>query len=236
MPVINAIREIGARGLPQDIRRRRQQAQETMRRMGTPCIVKHMYNADDVEKGRARRSPGFDTVYGQPRNEDPLSFGVGFVSAEDSENEWYDKTTGAIVKSSASPGATYAKAPKYRGFGPGYLIYIIQPDVAEDLFKINPEGALIRVQQATAQAPWFPELNDNDLLINVEIDRAERVVATEERYQLKMTTPTTMRQHDTRGRRELPNLNAGNRFLIGQSFQMVLLPDNHILYSVDTDR
>lgn len=234
--VFNVIRYIGTRNLPQDIRRRRQSALETMRRMGTPCVVKHMYNAQDVEDGIAMPSPGFDRVYGQSRNKDPLSYGIGYVSTELSPDEWYDPATGAIIKSKLSPGAGYVVAPKYRGFGPGYLIYVIQPDVADDLFKVGPEGVFIRVQQATVQAPWFPEMNDNDLFINVEIDRSENIAATKERFQLKMTSPTTMRQHDTRGRRELPNLDAGNRFIIGQAFEMTLIPSNNILYSVDIDR
>lgn len=234
--VFNVIRYIGTKNTPQDIKRRRQSAQETMRRMGTPCIVKHMWNAQDVENGTAKRSPGFDTIYGQPRNEDPLSYGVGYVSVEESLNEWYDSVTGKIVVANVAPNASYIRAPKYRGFGPGYLLYIIQPDVTEDLFKVGAEGAFIRIQNATAQAPWFPEMNDNDLLVNVEIDRQENVVELRERYQLKMTSPTTMRQHDTRGRRELPNLDAGNRFLIGQAFEMALAPSNQVLYQVDCDR
>ena len=224
---------VGEHGVPQSIKRLRRQVYDLMRHMGAPVLVKHMYNADDVEKGIAVRADNYDTVYGQTRHNDPVSHGVGFVSAETHPEEWI-MPDGKIKKASSKP--TGAKpAPKYRGFGPGHLIYMVQPDVAQDLFKVNDAGALIKVQSATAQAPWFPEINDNDLIINVEIDSNGQILDTFERYQAKMSSPITMRGLDRRGRREYTE-DGGNRFVMNQTFEMTLIPDTDELYRVEVDR
>lgn len=234
---INVVtRNVGQHNVPQDVRRRRHQVFDVMRRMGTPILVKHMYNIEDVESGVAERSSVFDTVYGQTRHDDPISHGVGYVSVEKSTNEWVHPSTGEIVVSRTSPGAGYVSAPKYRGFGPGYLTYIIEPDVAEDVFKMTEGGVLVKTQQATAIAPWFPEINDNDLIINVILaSGAMRIKDTKERFQAKMTNPVSMRGLDRRGRREYTE-DGGNRHTINQTFQMALVPPNDELYDVETDR
>jgi hypothetical protein len=206
-----------------------------MRHMGSPVLVKHMYNADDAERGLAVKSDNFDSVYGQTRHNDPLSHGVGYVSVETADDEWI-MPDGTLKKSNTQPTGGKA-APKYRGFGPGYLIYMIQPDSAQDVFKLTETGVLIKVQDATAQAPWFPEINDNDLIINVTIDRAGNVLDTHERYQAKMTNPITIRGFgDRMGRREYTE-DGGNRYMINQQFQMTLVPDSDAsIYAVETDR
>lgn len=233
---VNVIHYIGEPGVPHDVRRRRKWNMETMRRMGTPVLVKHMYNPDDVENGIAKESPYFDNIYKQTRHDDPISHGVGFVSVEESDNEWISPD-GTLIVSDTSPGAGYTKAPRYRGFGPGYLTYVILPDVAEDLFKVDPTGVFIRIQTARAQMGWYPEVNDNDLLILVELDRNEDIVATHARYQLKQTTPITMRGLDRRGRRRVDEtMDFGNQHRVGQNFELVLVPDNDVLYRVETDR
>lgn len=233
--VINAIRYVGAKHGPQDLLRRRRQVQETMRRMGAPVIVKHMFNDRDVQEGIAQKSVNFDDVYGQTRHDDPISHGIGYVSIELSDDEWIASDGKTIVVSETNPGAGYQQAPKYRGFGPGYLIYIIEPDVAEDVFKLTETGALIKVQEATAQAPWWPEINDNDLIINCTIGKGENIISTEERYQAKMSNPVSMRGYDQRGRREYTE-DGGNRFVVNQQFQMTLVPKHDVLYNVETDR
>jgi len=232
--IFNVIRYYGDPRVPQDILRRRHQVMEAMRRFGSPVVVKHMYNDVDVKTGIAKPSPNFDTVYKQTRHNDPLSHGVGFVSVETSVDEWVSPV-GKLVVSATTPGAGYVPAPRYRGFGPGYLTYIIEPDAAEDVFKLTEVGALIKVQTATAQAPWFPEMNDNDLLINVQLDRNGNVVSTGERYQLKMTNPTSIRGLDRRGYREYTE-DGGNRFVVNQAFEMTLVPTTDELYNVETDR
>lgn len=225
---------VGEDNTPQDIKRRRRQVYDAMRHMGSPVLVKHMYNADDFEKGKAVKSDNYDSVYGQTRHNDPLSHGIGFSSLELSENEWV-MPDGSLTKSGDQP-AGGKPAPKYRGFGPGYLIYMIQPDAAEDMFKVNETGALIKIQSATAQAPWFPEISDNDLIINVEIDGAGNILDTFERYQAKMVNPISMRGFgDRRGRREGTE-DGGNRFIVNQQFEMTLVPDTDVLMQVDTDR
>lgn len=235
MAVTNAIRYAGGRYAPQDIRRRRKQTQETMRRMGQPVVVKHMFNHEDVLNGLAEPGANYDDIYGQTRAEDPLSHGIGFVSVEKADDEWILPDGSGIVKATTRPSVRHQPAPKYRGFGPGFLIYMILPDVAEDVFKLTESGVMIKVQSATAQAPWYPEINDNDLVIAVIIDRTENILETKERYQAKMTNPISMRGIDRRGRREGTE-DGGNRFMIGQQFEMALVPTNNQLYQVETDR
>lgn len=233
MPV-NVIRYTGEGYVPQDIKRRRKQVMEAMRRFGTPVLVKRMFTDADVKAGTAERSPNFSAAYGQTRHDDPLSHGVGYVGVEKAGGEWVSPG-GDLVVAPTNPGAGYAPAPKYRGFGPGYLTYVIEPDVALDYFKLTDTGVLIKVQEATAQAPWYPDMNDNDLLINVVLDRMENVVDTTDRFQLKQTNPVSMRGLDRRGGREYTE-DGGNRFVVNQTFQMTRVPDGDVLYSVEVDR
>lgn len=232
--VFNVIRYYGGPHTPQDILRRRKQVMEAMRRAGAPILVKHRYNDQDVRAGVAIQSPNWDATYKQTRHNDPLSHGVGYVSAQTSDDEWV-APNGTLVQSVSSPGAGYVKAPRYRGYGPGYLTYLIEPDTAQDMFRLSETGALIKVQNATAQAPWFPEMNDNDLLVNVELDRNGNIVDTHERFELKQTNPTSIRGLDRRGRREYTE-DGGNRFVIHQSFEMVLMPSKDEIYNVELDR
>lgn len=88
-----------------------------------------------------------------------------------------------------------------------------------------------------AQAPWYPEINDNDLVINVVLGRNGEVADTFERYEAKQTNPTTTRGHDRKGRREYTE-DGGNRFVVGQKFEMALVPrnENEQIYKVEVDR
>lgn len=234
MAPINIINFDGEANVPQDVRRRRKQVMQTMRRMGTPVIIKHMWTAEDFENGIVERSPYMDDIYNQTRHDDPLSHGQGWVSIEKSPDEWYD-SEGNIVVSVDSPGSGFLPAPKYRGFGPGYLTYIILPDVAEDMFKLDPSGALIRIQTANAQMAWYPEVNDTDLITLVEIDRQQQVRITHERYQAKMTSPVSLRGYDRRGQRR-EDVDFGNQYAVNQTFQLDLIPPNDVLYNVEVDR
>lgn len=228
--------------VPRDIRRHRANNLEMMRAYGTPVIFKKMYNDADRKAGIAVRSPNYSSAYDQTRHDDPLSHGVGFVGADNgqiitSSDEWYD-TTGrnlTIEQTPTSPGPGWANAPTYRGFGPGYLTYAILPDAAEDVFKLTETGALIRTQTAQVQMGWYPEVNDNDLLVVVEIDRFNRVVQDHERYQLKMTNPLSVRGRDRLGRREYTE-DFGNRYITDQQFEMTLIPPTDQLYNVEIDR
>lgn len=230
----NVMRYVGEPNVLRSVRDTRANNLDTMRWVGTPVIVKHMFNDDDYQHGKALRSPNWSDTYGQPRHNDPLSHGIGFVGLTLSDDEWVSPK-GALVVSQTSPGPGYVPAPRYRGFGPGYLMYMIIPDASEDVFKISPTGALQKVQEATAQAPWYPEINDNDLIITVELDHTERIIGTYERYQAKMTSPSSIRGLDRHGRRETTG-DFGNRNVAQQNFQMTLIPQHDELYNVEYDR
>lgn len=226
-------RYVGERNVANDIKRLRRYSLEMMRRMGTPVIVKHMWNDRDRKEGIAEESPIFNNAYGATRGGDQISHGVGFVSVEKSTNEWI-ASNGEIV--SEDPGGNAPFAPKYRGYGPGYVTWIIEPDAAMDFYKHTPEGVFIRVQEAKAQAPWWPAINDNDLVVQVELDNEGFVAGSHERYQAKMTNPVSIRGTDRRGRQEYGS-DLGNRRVINQVFDLALLPDNtHPAFEVEIDR
>lgn len=226
---------VGERNVPHDIVRMRRYVYELTRRMGTPVLFKKMLNEENTFDGTVTTSENFDDIYGQTRNRDPLSHGIGYVSTELSTDEWIDPTTTQVISGLKDPTG-YKQAPKYRGFGPGYLIYIIEPDAAVDFFKHTPEGAFMKVQTATAIAPWWPDINDNDLLIHVELDRSGYIVGTGERYQAKMTNPVSIRgAKERRGRHEYSG-DFGSRYVINTTFEMVLLPRNHEFQKVEADR
>jgi hypothetical protein len=228
-------RYVGESSGPQDVRRLRHQVYDMMRRMGQPVIIKKMLTIKDVENGFAERSANYSNVYGQTRNNDNLSWGTGFVSKEKSENEWINPNDGEIVQSKTSPSSGWEKAPKYRGFGPGVVTYLIQPDAPQDYFTLTPTGAMIQVQTADVSMAWFPKVNDNDLIINVELDEYGHVQTSGRRYQAKMTNPVTIRGLDRRGRREYEG-DFGNRHVVNQTYQITLVPENNILMKVETDR
>lgn len=69
---------VGEPNLPGAITRRRRTVYDAMRRMGTPVLVKHRFNATDLDSGDVVASPAFDDVYGQVPIYDDLSHGVGF--------------------------------------------------------------------------------------------------------------------------------------------------------------
>lgn len=229
---------VGERRVPPDIRRLRKYVYEVMRRMGTPVLFKKMLNEDDIFDGTVETSGNFNKTYGQTRNRDPLSHGIGFVSVERHPEEWIDPRTTEIVVSQESPGQGWNNAPKYRGYGPGMLLWMIEPDAAEDFFKHTPEGVFMKVQSAQAVAPWWPDINDNDLLIHVELDRRGNIIDTAERYQAKMTNPVSIRGSNERGRagRHEYSGDFGTRYVVNTTFEMVLLPRTHEAQWVEVDR
>lgn len=245
----NVIRYLGDSGVPQDILRRRRLSLETMRRMGTPVLIKHMLTIQDVEEGTAESSVGLDTIYQQPIHDDQLSYGIGYTSVERApRGEWIKPATeteaAQLVIREEPELPEWIPAPLYRGFGPGYLTYAILPDAPEDRYKLTEEGALIRVQQARLQLPWYPQVADNDLLIPVEINSSEEILQTFERYQLKQVYPITMRgsaalQRDGLGRREQDTISmtaGGNRHLVGQQCEANKVPETDPIMLVETDR
>ena len=243
----NYIGFTGDLGVPQDIYRRRKDTLELMMRLGSPVLVKRRFNDLDVIKGIAQRSPNMTGLtrnssgYNQPRQSDPLSYGVGFTSIETTPGEYFDQDGNLIINPSDTTGLT--PAPTYRGYGPGYLTYAILPDVPEDVFKITESGALIRTQQAQGQFGPFPNLGDNDLLITVQIDPVtDHIVEAFEYYELKRVQPVTMRGFNRYGRREIKVTptsqvtDGSNRYIINQVFEMTKLPHNHPAIGVEIDR
>lgn len=225
--------------VPRDVQNLRLSNHETMRWMGTPVLLKRIYTIEDVENGVAKKSPTMDDIYNQSSyDNDQLSYGVGFVSVETQDGEWYDPATGNIYIGTINPNPSYLPAPKYRGYGPGFLTYAIMPDRPEDVMRFTEQGTLIRTQTGRIQLPWWPALGDNDLVIECELNPNGTIAQTYERYQLKMVTPTTLRGLDRMGRREFDSTSGGNRFWIGQEADLVVIPKsvNEPAYQVETDR
>lgn len=226
---------VGEENAPQDIKRLRRQVHDLMRRMGQPVIIKKLLTINDVDKNYAERSANYDSIYGQTRNNDNLSWGAGFVSKEKSENEWINPASGQIVASDFVPDASWPKAPKYRGYGPGIVTYIIEPDAPQDYFTLTPTGAMMQVQTSEVTMGWYPKINDGDLIIHVELDDHGNVIESSQRYQAKMTTPVSIRGLDRKGRKEYSG-DLGNRHIINQNFPITLVPENNVLMKVEIDR
>jgi hypothetical protein len=205
--------------------------------MGTPVLIKRMYTSEDVANGVAAETENWDPVYNSAiYATDYLSYGVGISSVETQDGEWFDTNTGDVVISATNPGSGYQAAPRYRGYGPGFLTYAILPDRPEDVWKLTEQGALQHVQQAMAQIPWWPQVGDNDLLITCSLNSNGTIAETYERYELHMVTPVTMRGHDRYGAREFAANASGNRWWVGQQCEMNEIPKNDIRYQVETDR
>ena len=218
-----SFKNVGAPNVPQEIKRLRRQNMDYQRRLGEPCVHRHMYNNDDLDAGIAKKCPAcYDDTYGGVRNDCPVCFGIRLVSVENDPTHWID-TNGRLTTTN-----TGVPAPLYGGFGEPFLTWIIEPDAAEDFFRINSQGVLTRVQVAQAQAPWYPDMNDNDMLINVDLAPDDYTITqTNERYQLKQSNPQTMRMRGGRG--------AEKRYQVGQTFEMTLIPKGNILEQVPVD-
>ena len=233
-----AHRAVGGRRTPQEIKRLRREVMDFCRKLGQPVVLKHQWNNEDVRSGLAKECPAcLDDGYKQTRNKCPVCFSVGFVSVEN------DNITNLYVENGELVDQVHQineyRAPKYGGYGPGYITWMIQPDTPVDIFKINEQGVMVQTQQAQGTAPWFPELHDNDLATNVHLDHNLKIQAvnvfgdgtrnrTYDRYQLKMTNPITIRGF---GRRAIDQ-----NYQVQQTFEMAHVPLDNILYSVPLDR
>lgn len=242
-PIYNDVRYYyGDPQVPRGIKNVRVSTMEAMRRVGTPVLLKRRYTTGDIDKGLAQASPARDTGFGQSRQNDPVSNGVGFVSLDTQPGEWWDPATQLLLITGQfdnPPTETAVPAPRYRGYGPGFLTYVILPDRPEDVFKIDPRGVMTQIQQAKVQLPWWPIVGDSDVMIVVDLDDAGRIANTYERYVLHQVQPITMRGLDRSGRRETPIADAGgNRFWVGQECEASMVPENanNPIYNVETDR
>jgi hypothetical protein len=225
---------IGELYTPWWVARRRKQAAQAFRRLGTPVLHKHRLSDWDVRNGTAvpapaQVSPGRDSIYGQSRYTDPLSLGTGYVSVELSPDEWYNTATGQIIESQSNPGAGYAQAPMYRGFGPGSLIYVIFLDRPRDYFAYDPGGAIYNVEQGGVIAPWTPKIWDGDLLIEIITDTAGNIISTVDFYECRMVTPVTLRGQDVQGKTDVAGQTdynfATNRWLVNQRMEANRIAD-----------
>lgn len=228
---------IGDPQTPWEVKHQRQSSADTFRFLGTPILLKRMYTVEDKEDGVAVEAPTMDDIYKQATYyTDALSHGVGYVSPETQPGEWYDPATNDLYISDSQPDPSYLPAPRYRGYGPGFITYAIFEDRPEDQWKLTEQGALVRQQTAMIRLPWWPQVGDNDLIIMVDLNPNGQIAQTYERYQLKSVAPVTFHGLDRRGNREF-NVNAGdNRYWVGQSAELTKVPSNDPLYSVEVDR
>lgn len=233
-----AHKTVGGRRTPQEIKRLRREVMDFCRKLGQSVLLKHQWNNNDVREGLAKECPAcFDPAYRQTRNRCPVCFSIGFVSVED------DDITNLYIEEGELVDQVHqineVRAPKYGGFGPGYITWMIEPDTPVDIFKIGEGGVIVQTQQAQGIAPWFPELHDNDLAINVHLDRNleiedvnefgdGRTNNTYERYQLKLTNPITIRGFGRRAQDQ--------DYQVQQTFEMSHVPLDNILYRVPIDR
>lgn len=225
MHIVSA-KNVGPPNTPQEIKRFRRQNMDFCRWIGQPVVMRHLWNLDDVATGKARKCPAcYDSAYEQVRNDCPVCFGFGYASVENNALGLYINTSGQIVV--GNPG-TGVLAPRYGAFDQPFLTWIVEPDVAVDVFKINEHGVMVQTYDASAVAPWFPKLGDNDLCINVDLGRdGTTILATNERFQLKMVQQASLRGWGRRTR--------GQVHTIAQSFQMSKAPDNTSIYQVPAD-
>jgi len=217
-----SFKEVGPPNTPQEIKRLRRQNMDACRRLGQPVVFRHMWNRNDVENGLAKLCPScYDDVYEQVRNDCAVCYGVGYVSIEDDPNLWIT-TTNTLVTS--DPG-TGIHAPLYGGFDQPYLTWMMEPDVAVDVFRITEQGVMVRTYDAQGVAPWYPKLGDNDLCINVEIESDNSTALTAgDRFQLKMTQQVTVRGFGIRSNRI--QTGSPQSYMVAQTFQMSHIPAN----------
>lgn len=219
--IIN-IKNVGPPSVPQEIKRHRKQIGDMLRRFGQPVIHRHMYTLDDVEKGIAKKCPAcFDEAYSQVRNDCPVCHSVGFVSVRESDDRWISSSGEIVTEKTIQP------APLYGGFAEPTLTMFMQPDVPIDLFKINDRGLLTRVEDAKAYTYYDPIFADNDILITVDLAQDGYTIKNVlDYYQAKKAN-----QHTIRGWGRFQSKNQ-NQYIVGQEFEMALIPPNNVLRRV----
>jgi len=180
-----------------------------------------MYTLDDFDNGIAKKCPAcFDDAYSQVRNDCPVCHSVGFVSTENSADQYIDSNGDYTYEQ------TSVVAPMYGGFASPSLTLVMQPDVPIDLFRINDRGVLTRVKDSKAYTYFNPIFADNDLLIAVEVAVDGYTIKNiVDYYQAKQANRHTIRGWGKRVRNE-------NQYIVGQEFEMVLVPPNNVLRSV----
>ena len=232
MPRTVSFKNVGAPNTPQEIKRLRRENMDLCRRMGQPVVFRHLFGLADVKAGVAKKCPAcYDDAYDQTRADCAVCYGFGFVSVEDNPDDLYIDTNGN-VQATLSPSPGWVKAPRYGGFGVPYLTWIVEPDVAVDVFRISNSGVMVKQFDAQGIAPWFPTVGDNDLCVNVTLAKdGFSIDQTLDRFQLKRVQQITIRGFGVLGRGQA----AGQPFLVAQSFEMNKSPENQHLADVPVD-
>lgn len=214
------LKNVGAPNTPQDIKSLRRSVGDLLRAYGQPVVHMHIYNARDVEEGRAKPCPKcFDDDLKSARGNCTLCYAVGFVSIEDHTDRWVEEDLSIVNY------ITDTIAPVYGGYAEPTLTWVIEPDVALDVFKVNEQGVLVRTQQAASIAYFDPYMGDNDLMVNVDLaQNGYSINRLGDRYELKAVQQNTIRGQGSR---------TGNpMFTINQTFDMDLLPIHDIRMKV----
>lgn len=115
------------------------------------------------------------------------------------------------------------------GFGDPSIVNVSIADAPEDVFRLTPQGVLIRDQHPQMTAPWIPEMGDGDLIIVADFDPISyEILDLHDRYVLREVNPATIR-----GPNLAPSHNAlGRPLRVSQASQLDKLPYNHYLYEV----
>lgn len=234
MPRTVTYKEVGPPNTPQEIKRLRRENMDLCRRMGQPVVVRHMYSLEDVTAGIAQKCPAcYDAVYEHVRGDCPVCYGMGFASVElnNANPKLWITSQGTVVQAISQPAGSI-QAPRYGGFGVPYLTWLVEPDVAVDVFRITDQGVMTQQYDAQGFAPWFPILGDNDLCINVSLKPDGFTINQAlDRFQLKKVQQVTIRGF---GRRTSPG-SLGQPLLVAQSFEMNKVPTNSQLALVPVD-
>jgi hypothetical protein len=170
-------------------------------------------------------------VYEQTRADCVVCYGQGFVSVEDNPEPFWIDTNGQIQQT-LNPDPGWVAAPRYGGYGVPYLTWLIEPDVAVDVFRISQQGALVKQYDAQGVAPWFPTVGDNDLCVNVRLaSDGWTIEETLDRFQLKKAQQITIRGFGRLGRASAN----GQPYLVAQTFEMNKAPENLHIHDVPVD-
>lgn len=212
-----SFKNVGSPNTPQEVKRLRRENMDYCRKMGQPIVWRHFYSLEDVDSGLAKPCPAcFDTIYKQVRGDCPVCYGYGFASVEDNPDPLWITEDGLIVESDSQPSETI-RAPRYGGFHVPYLTWMVEPDIAEDVFGINKQGVMIKTYDAQGVAPWFPSMGDNDLCVNVAVGGdGFTILETYDRFQLKQVQQITLRGFGKQVRAKVD----GQPHQVQQTFQM----------------
>lgn len=223
---------VGSPNDPQEVKRLRRENMDLCRRMGQPAVFRHMYSLEDVDAGVAQKCPAcYNTAYDHVRADCVVCYGFGFASVEQNPLGVWITSANQVIINANQPAGTI-RAPRYGGFSAPILTWLVEPDVAVDVFRINDQGVMTQIYDAQGMAPWYPTMGDNDLCINVKLaSDGFTILDTLDRFQLKRVQQVTIRGFGKLGR---PGSN-GQPHLVAQTFQMNKVPTNQHIYDVPVD-